>query len=129
MKRKIINMFVILLMAFALVSCGQTQETPDNPDINLDDPDNNGKNPGGEDNPNDEPKEIEFIVSLVFDGEFVIHDIKIINSEKGLFVAMPSKRDGNGDFKDIAHPIKTSVRQYLQDAVIAKYNEVIGDTN
>lgn len=69
------------------------------------------------------------LASITLDGEFVIHDIKIINSEKGLFVAMPSKRDGNGDFKDIAHPIKTSVRQYLQDAVIAKYNEVIGDTN
>lgn len=68
------------------------------------------------------------VASITIDGEFVVHDIKVIESEKGLFIAMPSKKDGNGEFKDIAHPINTATRQRIQDAVIAKYEEVIGET-
>lgn len=67
------------------------------------------------------------VASITIDGEFVIHDIKVIESDKGLFIAMPSKKDGNGEFKDVAHPINTATRMSIQNAVIAKYEEVIKD--
>jgi stage V sporulation protein G len=75
-----------------------------------------------------EDSKMKAVASITIDGEFVVHDIKVIESEKGLFIAMPSKKDGNGEFKDIAHPINTATRTRIQDAVIAKYEEVIGDT-
>lgn len=68
------------------------------------------------------------VASITIDGEFVIHDIKVIQGNDKLFIAMPSKKDGNGDFKDIAHPINTATRTKIQDAVLAKYEEVIGNT-
>lgn len=68
------------------------------------------------------------VASITINGEFVVHDIKVIEGDKGYFVAMPSKKDGNGDYKDIAHPINTATRKTIQDAVLAKYNEVVKDT-
>lgn len=68
------------------------------------------------------------VASITINGEFVVHDIKVIEGDKGYFVAMPSKKDGNGEYKDVAHPINTATRNTIQDAVIAKYNEVVGDT-
>ena len=68
------------------------------------------------------------VASITIDGEFVVHDIKVIQGNDKLFIAMPSKKDGNGDFKDIAHPINTATRTKIQDAVLAKYEEVIGNT-
>lgn len=75
-----------------------------------------------------EDTKMKAVASITIDGEFVVHDIKVIGSDKGLFIAMPSKKDGNGEYKDIAHPINTATRKRIQDAVIAKYEEVIGDT-
>ena len=75
-----------------------------------------------------EDSKMRAIASITIDGEFVVHDIKVIDSEKGLFIAMPSKKDGNGEFKDVAHPINTTTRTRIKDAVIAKYEEVIGQT-
>jgi stage V sporulation protein G len=72
-----------------------------------------------------EDVKMKAIASITIDGEFVIHDIKVINGEKGLFIAMPSKKDGNGEYKDIAHPINTATRTHIQDVVIAKYEEVV----
>ena len=63
------------------------------------------------------------VASVTFDGEFVIHDIKVIESQNGLFIAMPSKKTPNGEYKDIAHPINTETRGMIQDLIIAKYNE------
>lgn len=63
------------------------------------------------------------IASVTFDDVFVVHDIKVIESEKGLFIAMPSRKTPNGEFKDIAHPINTETREEIQAAIIAKYNE------
>ena len=63
------------------------------------------------------------IASVTFDDVFVVHDIKVIESDKGLFIAMPSRKTPNGEFKDIAHPINTETREELQAAIIAKYNE------
>ena len=63
------------------------------------------------------------IASITFDDVFVIHDIKVIESDKGLFIAMPSRKTPNGEFKDIAHPINTETREMIQKAIIDKYNE------
>ena len=52
-----------------------------------------------------------------------VHDIKVIESDKGLFIAMPSRKTPNGEFKDIAHPINTETREMLQNLIIEKYNE------
>lgn len=65
------------------------------------------------------------VASITIDGEFVIHDIKVIESDKGLFIAMPSKRDGEGKFKDICHPIKTETRNEIQEMILKKYEEVL----
>ena len=64
------------------------------------------------------------VASVTFDDVFVVHEIKVIESDKGLFIAMPSKKTPNGDYKDIAHPINTETREEIQTAIIAKYNEV-----
>ena len=63
------------------------------------------------------------IASITIDEVFVIHDIKVIESDKGLFIAMTSKKTPNGEFKDIAHPINTETREMIQNAIIEKYNE------
>ncbi|MDC3414870.1 septation regulator SpoVG [Aquibacillus sp. 3ASR75-11] len=62
------------------------------------------------------------IASITFDQEFVIHDIRVIDGNNGLFVAMPSKRTPDGEFRDIAHPINSNTRAKIQDAVLAEYN-------
>ncbi|KUO96601.1 septation regulator SpoVG [Ferroacidibacillus organovorans] len=61
------------------------------------------------------------IASITIDGEFVVHDIRVIDGNAGMFVAMPSKRTPDGEFRDIAHPITTHTRQQIQDAVLEEY--------
>ncbi len=61
------------------------------------------------------------VVSVTFDNEFVVHDIKIIESQNGLFIAMPSRKTPDGEFRDIAHPINTSAREKLQTAILDSY--------
>lgn len=63
------------------------------------------------------------IVSVTFDNEFVVHDIKIIDGQNGLFVAMPSRKMAEGEFRDIAHPINAETRQKIQEAVFAEYEK------
>ena len=65
------------------------------------------------------------VVSVTFDEAFVIHDIKVVEGEKGLFVAMPSKRMPDGEYKDIAHPISSEVRAVLQTAVLEAYDKAL----
>lgn len=65
------------------------------------------------------------IVSVTFNDEFVIHDIKIIEGETGLFIAMPSRKSANGEFRDIAHPINSSARELVQTAVLEKYSNML----
>lgn len=62
------------------------------------------------------------VVSITIDEEFVIHDIKIIEGEKGMFIAMPSRKTAEGEYKDIAHPIKSSTRELIQNLILQKYN-------
>ncbi len=63
------------------------------------------------------------IVSITLDNEFVIHDIKVIDGEKGLFIAMPSKKSADGEYRDIAHPINSETRKLIQDTVLKAYEE------
>ncbi|RIN26193.1 septation regulator SpoVG [Staphylococcus succinus] len=72
------------------------------------------------------------LVSITLDGSFVVHDLRVIEGNTGLFVAMPSKRTPDGEFRDIAHPINSEMRQEIQDAVMKVYeetDEVIPDRN
>ena len=62
------------------------------------------------------------IASITFDHEFVIHDIRVIDGNTGLLVAMPSKRTPDGEFRDIAHPINSLTRAKIQKAVLDEYN-------
>ncbi len=61
------------------------------------------------------------VASVTFDNEFVIHDIKVIESQNGLFIAMPSRKTPNGEFKDIAHPINAETREKIQKAILEAY--------
>lgn len=64
------------------------------------------------------------IVSVTFDNEFVVHDIKVIEGQNGLFIAMPSRKTPDGEFKDIAHPINTITREKIQTAILDEYEKV-----
>ena len=66
---------------------------------------------------------VKGIASITIDDSFVVHDIKILESEKGLYVAMPSRRLPSGEFKDIAHPISSEAREVIQKAVINEYEK------
>ena len=61
------------------------------------------------------------IVSITLDNEFVIHDIKVIEGEKGLFIAMPSRKAADGEYRDIAHPINSGTRDMIQRVILEKY--------
>lgn len=63
------------------------------------------------------------VVSITFDDVFVVHDIKVIEGERGLFIAMPSRRTPEGEFRDIAHPINSDIRSRIQDLILQKYRE------
>ena len=67
------------------------------------------------------------IVSITFDNEFVVHDVKVIEGVNGLFIAMPSRRTQEGDFKDIVHPINSEFREELSRAVLEKYQSALAD--
>ena len=73
---------------------------------------------------NDESK-MKAVVSITFDDEFVVHDIKIIEGQNGLFIAMPSRKMGEGDFRDIAHPLVSETRNKIRDAIFDEYEKVL----
>lgn len=64
------------------------------------------------------------VVSVTFDNEFVVHDIKVIEGEKGLFIAMPSRKALDGEFRDIAHPINSVTRDRIQKSILEKYETI-----
>ena len=68
------------------------------------------------------------VVSVTFDDVFVVHDIKVIDGDKGLFIAMPSRRAGDGEYRDIAHPINSDMRDRLQSEILAKYEEAVKES-
>ncbi len=63
------------------------------------------------------------VVSITIDDEFVVHDIKIIEGEKGLFIAMPSRKASDGEYRDIAHPINSETRDRIQNLILERYKE------
>ena len=65
------------------------------------------------------------VVSITLDEEFVVHDIKIIEGEKGLFIAMPSRKAADGEYRDIAHPINSNTRDRIQKLILEKYQETM----
>ena len=65
------------------------------------------------------------VVSITIDEEFVVHDIKVIEGEKGLFIAMPSRKATDGEYRDIAHPINSATRDRIQNIILNKYQEVM----
>lgn len=70
---------------------------------------------------------LKAVASITIDGCFVVHEIRVIESEKGLFVAMPSKKTPDGEFKDTAHPIDTETRNMLDKAVLNAYEKAVKD--
>ena len=67
------------------------------------------------------------IVSVTFDNEFVIHDIKVIEGEKGLFIAMPSRKATDGEYRDIAHPINSGTREKIQTIILKQYEQAMAE--
>lgn len=65
------------------------------------------------------------VVSITIDEEFVVHDIKIIEGEKGLFIAMPSRKAADGEYRDIAHPINSDTRDRIQRLILERYQEAL----
>lgn len=73
---------------------------------------------------NDDGK-MKAVVSVTFDDEFVVHDIKIIEGQNGLFIAMPSRKMGEGDFRDIAHPLTSETRNRIKTAIFEAYDKLL----
>ena len=72
-----------------------------------------------------EDSKVKAIASITFDDCFVIHDIKIIDGNDGLFIAMPSRKTVEGEFKDIVHPLNTETREMLRTSILAEYEKVV----
>lgn len=73
----------------------------------------------------DREGKLKAVVSVTFDDEFVVHDLKVIESQNGLFIAMPSRKAPDGEFRDVAHPINPQMRERLHTVILQKYNESI----
>lgn len=69
------------------------------------------------------------VVSITLDDEFVVHDIKVIEGEKGLFIAMPSKKSVDGEFRDIAHPISQETREKIQNVILEQYEKALEESD
>ena len=70
-------------------------------------------------------RKLKAVVSITMDEEFVVHDIKVIEGEKGLFIAMPSKKAVDGEYRDIAHPINSETREKIQSIILENYEKVL----
>ena len=73
----------------------------------------------------DKEGKMKAVVSITIDDEFVVHDIKVIEWEKGLFIAMPSRKASDGEYRDIAHPINSGTRENIQRLILQKYEEAL----
>jgi stage V sporulation protein G len=67
---------------------------------------------------------VRAIASITIDDQFVVHDLRVVEGDRGLFVAMPSRKLPSGNFKDIAHPINSETREMIQSAVLAEYQNI-----
>ena len=75
----------------------------------------------------DKEGKMKAVVSITIDNEFAVHDIKIIEGEKGVFIAMPSRKNAEGGYRDVAHPINSDTRTQLQEMIMEKYREEIAE--
>ena len=73
----------------------------------------------------DKEGKMKAVVSITIDDEFVVHDIKVIEGDKGLFIAMPSRKASDGEYRDIAHPINSGTRERIQELILKQYDEVL----
>jgi stage V sporulation protein G len=73
----------------------------------------------------DKEGKMKAVVSVTIDDEFVVHDIKVIEGENGLFIAMPSRRSADGQYRDIAHPINSATRASMQELILERYERAI----
>ncbi len=73
----------------------------------------------------DKEGKMKAIVSITIDNEFVVHDIKVIEGDKGLFIAMPSRLASDGEYRDIAHPINSETREKIQSMILERYNQAM----
>ena len=71
---------------------------------------------------------MQAVVSITLDDEFVVHDIKVIEGEKGLFIAMPSRKASDGEYRDIAHPINSETRERIQTIILEQYEKAAAET-
>lgn len=69
------------------------------------------------------------VVSITLDDEFVVHDIKVIEGDKGLFIAMPSRKSSDGEYRDIAHPLNSDTRDRIQARILRSYEEALLETD
>ncbi|MCB5250833.1 MAG: septation regulator SpoVG [Candidatus Cloacimonadales bacterium] len=74
-------------------------------------------------------EQLKAFANIVIDDAFIIKNIKVINGKEGLFVAMPSQKNKQGEYKDIAHPLNTDTRKHIEQLILDKYNEVINEEN
>ena len=75
----------------------------------------------------DKEGKMKAVASITIENEFVVHDIKVIEGEKGLFIAMPSRKSSDGEYRDIAHPINSETRSRIQELILTKYEETSGE--
>ena len=71
---------------------------------------------------------LKAVVSITIDEEFVVHDIKVIEGEKGLFIAMPSRKASDGEYRDIAHPINSETRERIQTIILEQYEKAAAES-
>ena len=69
------------------------------------------------------------VASVTFDNEFAVHDIKVIESQNGLFIAMPSRKAVDGEYRDIAHPINSNTRDLIQNLILDAYEKALTETD
>ncbi len=72
---------------------------------------------------NKEDSKLKAVASITIDSCFVVHDIKIIDGSEGMFIAMPSRKTNDGEYKDIAHPLDTETREFMKNAILTAYND------
>ena len=75
----------------------------------------------------DKEGKMKAVVSVTIDDEFVVHDIKVIEGENGLFIAMPSRKSADGQYRDIAHPINSDTRGAMQELILKKYEQAVAE--
>jgi stage V sporulation protein G len=75
----------------------------------------------------DDDSKMKAVASVTFDGEFVVHDIKIIEGQNGTFLAMPSRKIGEGEYRDVAHPLCSEMRSRIRDAIFTEYENQLSE--